>query len=522
MKSQTIHFRGMLALAALVFIAGCANFPIHSETRDKQGQAVKKAWSEVDIKGRITTARENLTTLLGRELATEDKLSVTKRDQLIRSMATGGSVQTRLVEPINKSLAALVGGKLQAEAWLAATSDESEISRQLAVATNELTAVGLEMPSCSDIDKPQTLAVFKQHIENGGLRGGAAKAGHHKASSLCKDPKRTATSLVQVDGAIKATLDELKAANVALEAERSNLLNVRNAYRAALDAHDHAVSALKVDPKAREKVAKAAKEVEEYVKQLSDAQDNFSVKFLSDERKLSLDRFLAAVAGTKAGEPPPEGASKAAVALILFPDLVDQTAQSLVDAKKPTLVPLVLRKQYEQIRSDAAGRGIAAQEATVAIIRHKLEVQTRRVEKYLMAGNGLAAVDEKFLRMTPVAVMSKVENSLPDAESDRHLKPGASKMGDLEQRKTILRAAGEYLDAETRMKGEVGKLEYRQMSTKHERALALAESNALQWEALIGSAVDQLTDYGAAGIKPEMIVALLNSLTLLWIGIGVN
>ena len=52
--------------------------------------------------------------------------------------------------------------------------------------------------------------------------------------------------------------------------------------------------------------------------------------------------------------------------------------------------------------------------------------------------------------------------------------------------------------------------------------IAITYRVALQWNSLIGTTVDQLADFGTTGIKAEHLVGLLNSLTLLWIGSGVN
>jgi len=56
----------------------------------------------------------------------------------------------------------------------------------------------------------------------------------------------------------------------------------------------------------------------------------------------------------------------------------------------------------------------------------------------------------------------------------------------------------------------------------YERALSYAESNVTQWNTRITASVDQMAEFGAAGIKKEDVIALVNSLTLLWIGVGVN
>ena len=52
--------------------------------------------------------------------------------------------------------------------------------------------------------------------------------------------------------------------------------------------------------------------------------------------------------------------------------------------------------------------------------------------------------------------------------------------------------------------------------------MVYAEANVAQWNTLITSSIDEMAEFGAAGIKKEDVLALLNSLTLLWIGLGVN
>ena len=91
-----------------------------------------------------------------------------------------------------------------------------------------------------------------------------------------------------------------------------------------------------------------------------------------------------------------------------------------------------------------------------------------------------------------------------------------------EQKKKVWKAAALYLDARSRLHGDVVGLTYRLYALQDERALALAETNALQWQALIDVNVDQLAAYGKSGVKAKTVSALLNSLTLLWIGHGVQ
>ncbi len=189
------------------------------------------------------------------------------------------------------------------------------------------------------------------------------------------------------------------------------------------------------------------------------------------------------------------------MALILLPDLFDSARQSLADAKKPLLVPLLIRKNHEQLNLEAANRDIAAQETFVELGRAKLSALAEQASqlKRALDAIGPSSAEAKSARVADVGKLKSVED-----------------------RRRIFQALGLYLDAHGRLAAEVKKFDYKRDAAVHERSLSLAEVNVLQWNSLVGTTVDQLADFGTTGIKAEHIVGLLNSLTLLWIGSGVN
>lgn len=501
--------RCLLAFGCVAALAGCAEFPLYSEARDKQGQAAKSAWTEVDLKGQVTVARENLATLLARELTTADKLGAARRERIARSMALGGSIKDELVDPTARALTGLAGSPAQAGAWVAARGAQDLAERAVASAAQEMADAGIEMPSCEEVNagKAEAMQPVQEFIASGGPDGQAVAQALGFARTACADPNLHATETVAVGRAILATRDQVRNAATALESARAATRNQRNAYKAALAAHQKALHELKTDLSAQETVKSAADKVKRAVAALDKASDVFSEKFLSEQRTESLNRLLSAVAETKTGEPPPEGASRAAVALVLLPELADNTRASLAEAKTATLVPLVLQKTREKIQLDAATRDVAAWEAMVDNRRQKLALQTKQAARYLNAARGFEAIDKRFQSMTLAAAFAQGSGERASL---------------LDNQITLLRAVGLYLDAEGRLRSEIRKTDARATSMAHERALAYAEANAAQWDALISSGVDQLAAYGASGVKPEKIISILNSLTLLWIGSGVN
>jgi hypothetical protein len=161
-----------------------------------------------------------------------------------------------------------------------------------------------------------------------------------------------------------------------------------------------------------------------------------------------------------------------------------------------------MRRNYEQLNLEAARRDIASREAMVrlsgdmvgALYQQALQLYTASIE-----------LDQPHL---------KQYYSLAFLEAFSRPPP--------KDREPIYSAAARYLDALNRLEAKRYKLEYLRIAAIHERSLAYAEVNMQQWQSLIGITVDQVADYSAGGIKPETIGNLINTLGLLWIGVGVN
>ena len=505
--------RPMIGSAALlmsaVLLCGCSSLRLYSETRDKQGEAAKKAWAEVDAKAVIATQRENLGALLQEQLKAQERISTASRDQRIRSMVTSetGTTTSLLIGPANKEIATLAGSPEALKQWLADRQYDADHLASMEKFAREFERFGFELPSCDDLKNGkagETLSGWiASHPNTGGFISGALKAGGKECEDYKKGqaPLPAGAQRVPLGGRLKTEADRVATAEELLEKSRQKSLAARNAFKAALGEYDAAVARLHTDADAREKVQEAAKKLQASLKLLVDASDVFAVQFLSQERRDSLNAFLAAVADTPAGQEAPAGSSRAAMALILLPDLFDNARQSLADARKPSLVPLLMRKNHEQLNLEAANRDIAAQETLVELARAKLSALTEQARQ---------------LQRT----LDAIGPTSPEATSARLAVVG--KMKSVEDRRRIFQALGLYMDAQGRLTAEVKKFDYKRSAALHERSLSLAEVNVLQWNSLIGTTVDQMADFGTTGIKAEQIVGLLNSLTLLWIGSGVN
>jgi hypothetical protein len=502
------------ALPLLVALSGCGTF--YSETRDKQGSDAKEAWGKVDLASQVAVPRQNHAALLSKQLEVAESLAVGRRDQLARSMVTGGTVKQKLANPTRADLERLAQSADRATQWLAALDDEAFARRSLEKFETEFKRAGLELPSCGAIETAEAAAAIDAWLAAHPTRVEVVRASRSGAIQACKDPRLTKADTVTLGGSeIQLTRTAANRAAADLRAKRAISLNARNEFRAAKAEYDRAAAdAAGNAPGATEKVRAAAKKLEGLVGRLADVGDVFGVMFLSKEQKDSLDGLLSTVADTPAGKAPPADSSKAVLALVLIPELVDKAQKALADARKPDLVPFVLAKNLTQIRADAAARDVETQERRVLLLQQKSDRQTERLRALRDANDNLLSVQPSLLDADVAEALAPVRETpaSTDAAGKRRL----------EDKIRLWKAAAFYLHAQAQLRAEVEKVDYQVNALEHERVLAYAESNIAQWNTLISSSVDQMAEFGASGIKKEDIVALINSLTLLWIGKGVN
>jgi hypothetical protein len=507
---QIIRSSALLALLAL--LCGCSGLRLYSETRDKQGAALKKSYGEAKVESVIAAQRDNNAALLQEQLAAQEQVSKASRDQKIRAMitSTSGTVDDLLVTPLANEVKTLAGSEDALAQWQLNQRYDADYASRREDEAREFQRFGFELPSCADLQGGKASAALAGWIATRqGTTGGFVSGTLQRAKSTCDDYKKGQAPLpdptkarVLLGGRLATVATSVASDEEELERIRTKSLAARNAYRAALGEYDAAVAdAGKGDPEARKNVQQLATKLKDNLKLVMDADDAFGIQFLAQEKRDSLTAFLAAVAGTKSGEDPPAGSSRAAMALILVPDAIDNARQSLADAKKPLLVPLLMRKNHEQLNLEAANRDIAAQELIVVLARARLDAMTDQA----------------------IAAKDALDTLKPIGSVAKNAKFGeVGKLQSVEERQRIFQALALHFDAEGRLAAEVKKYDYKRSAALQERQLSLAEVNVLQWNSLIGTSVDQLADFGTTGIKAEHILALINSLTLLWIGMGVN
>ena len=90
------------------------------------------------------------------------------------------------------------------------------------------------------------------------------------------------------------------------------------------------------------------------------------------------------------------------------------------------------------------------------------------------------------------------------------------------ERARVLQASAHYGHASGYLEGQLAGTTVKKQALKSARQLDAAEINVRQWNVLIGSHVDLVAAWAATGVKEETISRGVNSLLLLWIGVGVN
>jgi hypothetical protein len=491
-----IRYVMVFTLSAVGF-TGCA---LYSETRDKQAQEALKAWEEVDLNAQVAIPRKNLAVLLGQQMDVQDELALAKRDNLARAIATGGTIQDTLVGPVGVELNKLAGSVDLAVIWRDEREKEQKVKHAFAVAGRQLRWLRLEIPDCATLAKAETTSLITN------WKGTPAQAGILSASTSvmkaeCEKADFNATAKVGVGGTLLASREKLVEAEKKLQDQRDASILHRNNYRAALAEYELMAAAVKREPNAnRKKMLEAAAKLKTAADALAGFEDAFSVQFLAEQKRDALNEALSTILNRPEGGALPDNASRATIALAIFPDLLDKANQAFADAKKPTLVPLLLQKDLEQIKADAAKRDVDAQLTKIAMLEQLLTTQSRQVDHLLKARDALQGMNGSI-----IAAEALGKRSPPT-----------------EQKMRLWRATSFYLDAVGRLSGEADKIDYKVLALERERALAYAESNIHQWGTLIGSSVRQMAQFGASGIKSSNLTALINSATLLAIAIGTN
>ena len=513
---------------AIALLGGCA---LYSATRDQQGKDAKEAWRRVDLKAQVEVPRQNLAKLLDEQLRIEEEIWRSRRTFLTGAIVSGWTLD-QLAAQVDQGLLRVLGGAQAQEAFERAEALESELSRRraaevkLAAAASTIRVSGIEPPTCAIVLDPTLLAQFEEaaRATTGAERFQAYRGASPSLADACRQLREQGQTAFE---------GELGAARKAMVEEQAAIDNDKGAadlqaarMRAALaeyQAAEREFSAKPADGRAR--IDEALAKLRTLASALAVAADPngaaasaapgtaFSNKLMAEERLASLNRFLSTYDDVTAGKGTPEGSSRAAIALALFPDLLKKSQDALAEANKPRLAPLVLQKNLEQARLEAAQRDVQRRETLLELRRVHVRHQADQAMAYLNAARGLRRLDKAALDSQ---AMREVLRAYDDESRD------ASAARTREAKQQTWKAVTRFLEAEGHLRAEASKAQYRITALEHEGVLTYAESSINQWKGLIDPSVDLLADWGASGVKASDITDLFDSLMLLGIAIGVN
>lgn len=518
--TRATALKAVLCLAQAALLMGCTGLRPYSEVRHKQATAAQTAWKAVDLPALVATERTNLDQLLAAELATQDKLASSIRDQRLRHILGAEPLSDTLLVPIQADLKRLVGDVdtfAQSRQALQVLRTQSE--QRLAVLKEEFAAKRLPTPSCTEVANGTTSDALRQWQQGASAIDAAeVEAALKQLRKVCATSDGSDDTLIAkvyqpLGGQMAEAVQRYLADAQALAQRRQQAAQVQARYAQALAAHRAAVAAAQTDPKATPAVAESVQALQKAVDALDGNKSAWADEVISRERLRQLDGFLQAVTDglQDDGTWPDEGASRAAVALVILPGLVDDAREAAASHRRPLAVPLLIRRDIEALKLQAAQRDIATQLAELRLGRELLDAVYEQAHQLWLAqrelmqdGTAAGTPDLRKLHTVPLA----------EALADTKTTPG--------QKEALYSATGRYLDSLKRLEARRHKLELRRIAQAHERRLAYAEINALQWKALIDVSVNQVADVIAGGVQAGHVAALLNSVGLLWIGHGVN
>lgn len=493
MKSfNRIYAAASLAVACIfLFLSGCSGMRMYNETRDKQGEAATKAWSEVDLKAYFQSQRDERKKLLQAELDSVTLHVMTRRENTMRVVANG--TVSEFDTTLAGEIANLVdGGVGQLDKWVVADRALKIRRRETSFSRDLLSVHAPAISNCALALKTESVSPAKANA-------------HLKDFKINCNKEKAALDLVvqlekELGGAYSLGLEE--------EAKRVDEAKANSAektvqYKAALKAYEDAVNATPAaDRKASVKIAEASGDLRKALDALLKLQDKFGYakETLAKERISTLGELLEKV---EAGDDPGKDAGHTEIQALMLPKIADDVqALNTVNNTTPKAA-LLIRRDIEKGRADAAALEISYAERRVALSK---SILASRLQEALL------------IRSAQKKLAPAVK---PGAADDKKF-PAALSTGSTEVKTALIGAAGDYLDAIGRQRSQTQRLETLKTAMVHERSIGYAENSADQWSALIGSTVGQAAEYAAGGQKFSEYKDLVQTLTLFWIGRGVN
>lgn len=516
------------ASCALALCAtGCSSLYLHSEARQTQAEAAAKAWADVGSASLLSAERANLAKLADAEQATQRRVAAAIRDQAAAaivappSAASGASPTERYVRatvlvPARERFEKLAGPMRDYDERIKAADELAPIQEEIEGVSARLSSLGAPTSDCDALPAPPAALPPAALEWLGSLRNPAQAGARDDLEALRAACERRREMRAEHSRAgIREARDSLLAAAIAqrdrdrleLTRQRAVFAVAKARFEAALTAYSAELArSAAPDKTLAESVASAASTLRQAISALRGLQNAFAKEFIAAETISSIDSALAAVASGEAGE----DASKLTTFAVQAPAIIDRYRAAMAEARKPLALPLLIRRNAEQLERDAAA-------ADARLIEAKVAVGDRLIK---------AAKDEAAALRRSTGELEHAESLIPGLLDRPWAQALAASSGSGNNngnaKRLLLSGAARYLDAMSRLDGERYRLEYERIALDHERGLAYSEASVGQWANLIGSGVGQLEAFAKGGINNATLLDIAKVLGLFTIGIGVN
>ena len=522
-----------LALLALLAItnlsAGCAHSYLHNPTREKQAEATTKAWAELAPDGLLSTERDNLKKLLQAEQETQLRLAAARRQYLatvIVAPAREGEglkaspLKATVVDPARQALVALVGPISAFDAQAFQLAQTAGMREDVAAAGLRLLALGSPVFDCTtrgdQAPLPGSATAWLSSLDIRPLT--AANDDLRTLLNQCKRLRQSGAPAVD-PAAPAGTV--LHAAQAQLQRDRQALTDLAAAFKAAKKAYDAALgddaTPTKADdaapdsPALAAQLAAKAKAVQNAITALRSLNNALANQFVADETLDAIDTALSAIATGDPGLDQRKGVILAAQA----PAIIDRYRDAIAKSQKPLALPLLIRRNAEQLQGDAAAKDLQLLQAKVKVSEQIVQAvhdQATALRKALRELDAACRLPAPAAADKPQPVAVDCQLTWSDAQ--------AAATG--EAKRLLLSGTARYLDAVTRLEGERYRLAYAHIALDHERGLAYSEASVGQWANLIGAGVGQLDDFAKGGVNGAVLSDLAKVIGLFGIVRGVN